>query len=529
MLATLAQEVPEGEGWLFEVKWDGYRALAYVDGGEARLVSRNGNDLTARFPQVAKELAKAVKTPDCVLDGEVCALDEEGRPSFSAMQQGKPGDADRLRGLRRARGRGRAARRSAADRAAKRLEALLDRRNTTVRLSEAFEDGKALYKAAKEQGLEGVIAKRCRLAVQAGQAHARLAEDQDARPAGVRDRRVHEGPGPARGPPSARSCSGSGAAESLPTSATAAPASPTRTSTSCSRSCGRWSRRSRRSRSSRRCRRCGRATSSGWSRSSSARSSSSSGRTTGGCARPPSRGCARTRRPGRCTARSRFRRRSGRASGCSGSRTSTRSSGREGITKGDLLAYYRAVAPVLVPHIRDRPFTMKRYPDGIEGGHFFQKDAPKHMPEWIPTRRVRGVDARVAAAEAEDQVPLVNDELALLWMVNMGCIDLNTWYSRVDKPDRPDFVLFDLDPPPTRASPRRSRSRCSSRRCWTRSASSPSRRRAAARACTSSSRSSAGTPTRRRASSPRSSPARSPARTAGSSRPSGRRRSGAAC
>ena len=91
MLATLAQEIPSGEGWLFEVKWDGYRALAYLEGGEASLVSRNGNDLTARFPQVAKELAKAVKTPDCVLDGEICALDENGRPSFSAMQQGKPG------------------------------------------------------------------------------------------------------------------------------------------------------------------------------------------------------------------------------------------------------------------------------------------------------------------------------------------------------------------------------------------------------------------------------------------------------
>ena len=58
----------------------------------------------------------------------------------------------------------------------------------------------------------------------------------------------------------------------------------------------------------------------------------------------------------------------------------------DGITKGDLLAYYRAVAPVLLPHVKDRPFTMKRYPNGIDGGFFFQKDAPKHMPEWIATR-----------------------------------------------------------------------------------------------------------------------------------------------
>ena len=59
----------------------------------------------------------------------------------------------------------------------------------------------------------------------------------------------------------------------------------------------------------------------------------------------------------------------------------------EGITKGDLLAYYEAVAPVLVPHLRNRPFTMRRYPDGAAGKAFFQKDAPSHMPEWIPTFR----------------------------------------------------------------------------------------------------------------------------------------------
>ena len=119
----------------------------------------------------------------------------------------------------------------------------------------------------------------------------------------------------------------------------------------------------------------------------------------------------------------------------------------EGITKGDLLAYYRDVAPVLVPHLRDRPFTMKRYPDGWQGKHFFQKDAPSHMPDWIPTCPV-GSRRGKPRQRRKISAPLVNDELALLWMVNMGCIDMNTWYSRVDKPDRPDFVLFDLDPSP---------------------------------------------------------------------------------
>jgi bifunctional non-homologous end joining protein LigD len=120
----------------------------------------------------------------------------------------------------------------------------------------------------------------------------------------------------------------------------------------------------------------------------------------------------------------------------------------EGITKGDLLAYYRDVAAVVVPHIRDRPFTLKRYPDGWKGNFFFQKDAPKHMPDWIPTVAVQATTRETPRKTRTIHAPLVNDELALLWMVNMGCIDLNTWYSRVDKPERPEFVLFDLDPSP---------------------------------------------------------------------------------
>jgi bifunctional non-homologous end joining protein LigD len=117
----------------------------------------------------------------------------------------------------------------------------------------------------------------------------------------------------------------------------------------------------------------------------------------------------------------------------------------DGVTKGDLWDYYAAVAPALVPHLKDRPFTMKRFREGAAGGFFFQKDAPKGKPDWIPTKRFR-----TWPREGESRLvdfPLVNDQLALLWMVQMHCIDMNAWYSRVDKPERPDFVLFDLDPP----------------------------------------------------------------------------------
>jgi bifunctional non-homologous end joining protein LigD len=117
----------------------------------------------------------------------------------------------------------------------------------------------------------------------------------------------------------------------------------------------------------------------------------------------------------------------------------------DGITKGDLFDYYGRIAPVLVPHLRDRPFTMKRWREGLNGGSFFQKQAPKGMPSWIPTRQYRTYQ-RDGATRLVD-FPLVNSPEALLWMVQMHCIDMNAWYSRVDKPDRPDFVLFDLDPP----------------------------------------------------------------------------------
>ena len=116
----------------------------------------------------------------------------------------------------------------------------------------------------------------------------------------------------------------------------------------------------------------------------------------------------------------------------------------DGITKGDLLAYYRDAAEALVPHLRKRPFTMKRYPDGWQGKSFFQKQAPSHMPDWIDR-----APFPASTREGENRIvdyALIDDELALLWAVNMGCIDMHAWASRADRADRPDWVMFDLDP-----------------------------------------------------------------------------------
>src|SRR5256886_17243334 len=103
----------------------------------------------------------------------------------------------------------------------------------------------------------------------------------------------------------------------------------------------------------------------------------------------------------------------------------------DGITKGDLFEYYRKVGPAIVPHLRDRPFTMKRYPHGIYGEVFFQKQAPKHLPSWIPTRQFRTLP-REGGSRLVD-FALVHSSEAGLVMVQNNCIDMNTSYSRVYK------------------------------------------------------------------------------------------------
>ena len=113
-----------------------------------------------------------------------------------------------------------------------------------------------------------------------------------------------------------------------------------------------------------------------------------------------------------------------------------------GYTKRDLLQYYADVSSALVPHLRDRAMVMKRYPNGIHGKCFFMKRTPPSHPEWLETCEISHKSAgRIA-------FPMVQDLASLLWVVNLGCIDLNPWYARCDDTDRPDYLHFDLDPGP---------------------------------------------------------------------------------
>src|SRR5918995_5074945 len=111
-----------------------------------------------------------------------------------------------------------------------------------------------------------------------------------------------------------------------------------------------------------------------------------------------------------------------------------------GFTKRDLLQHYADVAPVLLPHLRDRAMVMKRYPNGIQGKWFFMKRAPSPRPEWIETCEIMHKSRNLIA------FPIVQDLASLLWTINLGCIDLNPWYARCDDVNRPDFLNFDLDP-----------------------------------------------------------------------------------
>jgi bifunctional non-homologous end joining protein LigD len=111
-----------------------------------------------------------------------------------------------------------------------------------------------------------------------------------------------------------------------------------------------------------------------------------------------------------------------------------------GLTKGDLLRYYASVARVLLPHIRDRAMVMKRYPHGAARPFFFMKRAPSPRPAWIETCAIDHGSGNVI------DFPVIQNLASLLWVVNLGCIDLNQWYAPTDDVDRPDYLHFDLDP-----------------------------------------------------------------------------------
>jgi bifunctional non-homologous end joining protein LigD len=446
MLATPDTHIPHGEDWTYEVKFDGFRAIAYVRGGECKLVSRNDNDLTGRFPDVAKAIVKAVKSPNAVVDGEICRIDPTGKSSFSELQQGSGPlvfyafDLLELDGTPRID-------EPLHERKAQ-LRKLLDGRVKTVVYSEDFEDGDALFAVAQAQGLEGIIAKRTTSTYKPGK------RTRDWLKIKTENNEEFVVAGYTRG---AGRRAGTFGALVLGTNegnelryvgnvGTGFNDAEIRKLLKLLRPLHRDTSPFPTEPKMPRVRRgdvqwvdpqlVAQVRFGEWTHDDHLR-------------HPAYLGIREDKEAGEATREQPL------SEVIRKGKRELRLSNldklywpEEGISKGDLLRYYQSVAEVLVPHLKDRPFTMRRYPDGINGKAFFQKDAPKHMPEWIPRYRALVSTREKSGAKKWVEFPLVNDELALLWMVNMGCIDMNTWYSRIDKPDRPDFVLFDLDPTP---------------------------------------------------------------------------------
>lgn len=117
-----------------------------------------------------------------------------------------------------------------------------------------------------------------------------------------------------------------------------------------------------------------------------------------------------------------------------------------GFTKGDVITFYREIAPVILPHLKNRPLTLKRYPDGVTGKHFYEKEAPRYTPEWVRTFAVPRKEAR--GGDTEIDYVLITDEPSLIWTVNLANVEMHTFLARAPQIDRPSSVVFDLDPGP---------------------------------------------------------------------------------
>ncbi|MGH7498741.1 MAG: DNA ligase D [Gemmatimonadales bacterium] len=458
MLAEPRDAAFSAKGWVFELKLDGYRLLAVRNGHEARLVSRNGNDLSSLFPEVIHSLV-ALPFDRVLLDGEVVALGEAGRPTFQRLQQ-------RAR-LHRALD----IRRATVDNPVtffafdllsfedfdlrplplRERKALLERLLPpagAIRYLEHFEgDGEALYEQVRQLGLEGIVAKRADAPYRAGRGPAWLK---------IRTRRTDDfvivgftAPKGTR--------AGFGAlylaqyvAGELVFSGRAG------TGFNGKQIAEIRSRLESLKRDTPPC--------TGpipkekgitWVEPRMVCEVEYTERTDDGLLRQPVFLRLRDdKQPEECVRQD---------DESSGDEDATPGASpqdvlpepvtptfsnldkvfwpEEGYTKGDLIEYYRSVSSWILPYLKDRPVVLTRYPDGITGKSFFQKDAPPFVPDWVRTERKWSEQA-----EREIDYFICDDEATLLYIINLGTIPLHMWASRVASIDRPDWCVLDLDP-----------------------------------------------------------------------------------
>ena len=438
---TAAFDDPE---WAFELKWDGYRALALVTSEGTELRSRNGKDLSGAYPEIA-DLRRRVMRQEVVLDGEVVVLDAAGKPDFNALQNGRGPFAYMAFDVLHVDGRW-VEDLPWSERRALLAEVVAPEGPPALRVSDhVVGAGRDLYAAAAAQGLEGVIAKRMDAPYRPGRRVSEWRKVKTRQEMTVVVGGFTEGSGSRRGSLGALlvgergsdgaltylSHVGSGFTDAgaralwdrlrtieTDTSpfANPVPAAPPRPR---------------------------------WVRPDLECEVRFAERTPDNRLRAPVfHGLVEPESEGPDVPPGPFGDAAGDREVREGGRRVTLTNldkpywPREGITKGHLLDHYLRTAPVLVPHLAGRPMILKRYPGGVEEDFFFQHTV-NDGPDWLTRAELsRGGKPE----EKASRYVIVDDPMALLWLVNLGCIDLNPWQSRAGAPDEPTHVLFDLDP-----------------------------------------------------------------------------------
>lgn len=435
--------------WAFEIKWDGVRALVFSEPGRLRLHSRNGRDITASYPEL-RPLNRALSHRGAILDGEIVAFDADGRPDFGRLQQRM-----HLTGESQVRRRakeipvvlvlfdllwldGHSLMELPYDERRARLEAL-GLRGAAWQTPEAHHgDGAALLRATAEQGLEGLIAKRRDAPYEPGRRSGSWlkvknvarqevviagwlpGEGRRAQRIGALVVGVHEEDG---GPLRYAGRVGTGFTDRT-LDELAARLEPLRTDRN---PFGRGGPRG-----------------TVWVRPSLLAEVEFTEWTSEGLLRHPSfKGLREDKDPLDVV---RELPDDAREIELEGRRVKVSNWTkvlwpRTGFTKGDLVEYYVRVAPTLLPHLEGRPLTLKRYPNGVDGQFFYEKNSPKHRPDWVRTAPIRTGSKTIDFTLAEDTATLA-------WLANLADIELHTSLSRADRIERPTMLVFDLDPGP---------------------------------------------------------------------------------
>ena len=444
MLATLATDVPDGDEWAFEIKWDGVRAIAYSEPGRLRFESRNLRDITAAYPELSK-LNRALSHHSAVLDGEIVAFDEQGRPSFGRLQHRMHVSSD-----------------SAARRLAKSNpvvyvvfdllwldgHSLMDlpyeeRRARLAELEltgpnwqtpeEIRGGGAELLAASEAQGLEGIVAKRLDCPYEPGRrARGWLKIKNKQRDEftivgwlageGKRKSRIGALLVAQDGRYIGRVGTGFTESELDRLAKLLAP---------CERDTPPVSNPSAAPKAA------------VWVEPHYVAAVEFGEWTNDRILRHPAYKGLVAKEP-------EFEPRPLPAGGyevvVEGRRLKLTNLDKVmypkvGFTKGDVIDYYRRVAPVLLPHLQNRALTLKRYPNGVEGGHFFEKQCPKHRPEWVRTLHWKLPSKTIDFCSCEDLPTLV-------WLAQLGDIELHTSLARGEDILTPHVLAFDLDPGP---------------------------------------------------------------------------------